>query len=99
MSNTIVPFLISSSARGDEALLTDGSTGALSDTFNLKRPAVGLLLSVAGNIKILTDEGAEQTYAGGELALGIWHPIRVKRVFSTGTALLATEFRLGFARY
>ena len=96
---SLIPFLLSSSARGDEALLTNGSTGALSDALNLKRPAVGLLLLVAGAIKILTDEDAEQTYASGELALGVWHPIRVKRVFSTGTALTSAQFRLGYARY
>lgn len=97
--STMIGFLISSSARGDEALKTDGAAGAKSDTLNLKRPAVGVLLSVAGTFKILTDEGDTQTYASGELALGVWHPIRVKRVFSTGTGLANTEFRLGYARY
>lgn len=97
--SSLIPFLLSSSARGDEALLTSGAAGALSDTLNLKRPAVGLLLIAAGAIKILTDEDAEQTYASGELALGIYHPIRVKRVFSTGTTLTSAQFRLGYARY
>lgn len=84
---------------GSEALKSDGTTNAISNTVNLKTDAVGLLLNTAGAISVMTREGRTRTFASGELALNVFHPMRIRRVFSTGTTLTATQFRLGYGRY
>lgn len=84
---------------GSEAVLNDGTVGALSDTKDLRVQAVGLLLNTAGAISVQTRSGATRTFASGELALNVWHPMRIKRVLSTGTTLTAGQFRLGYGRY
>ena len=35
----------------------------------------------------------------GELALGVWHPMKIKRVYATDTALTDAQYRLGYGRY
>lgn len=54
----------------------------LSDTADLNNVSEGILVDVAGLVKI--------TYVGGQtdttqLAAGIWHPINATRIWSTGT--------------
>lgn len=87
------------SKRGDAVKLTDGSTGAKSDTLNLKREAVGVMLRTAGSLSLVTPEGDTQSWASGELLVGQIYPMRIKRVRSTGTGLTNAQFDLFFSRY
>ena len=84
---------------GSEVQKADGTTGALSDTVDLKTHAIGLMLNTAGAIKVMTRSGAIRPIASGELALNVWHPMRIRRVYATDTTLTATQFRLGYGRY
>lgn len=44
----------------------------------------GLYIDVAGAIKYVTANG--ETVTKTNLVAGVWHPIRVTKVFATGTA-------------
>ena len=86
---------------GSVSLLSDGTTGALSDTKKLKKPAVGILFSAAasGDLKIGYPDGSTTTIVDGEVAKGVLIPMRIAQVFSTGSTLAAAGFRLAVARY
>lgn len=87
--------------RGDEALKSDDTAGAQSDTLKLKVPAVALLIdpNANGTIKVLETNGEARTFADGELTKGVWHPMAISQVFDTGTTLTNAQFRLGYTRY
>ena len=59
-----------------------------SDSAELTYVTRGLSFATAGALKVLTMGGNEVTIPSGALAAGIIHPIRVKKVFSTGTGAL-----------
>lgn len=48
-------------------------------------PFRGLMLTVAGTIKIRMRGGNDVTLLSGTLAPGVIHPVRFTRVWSTGT--------------
>lgn len=77
-------------ASGDStstASATDLVPVTKSDTVNDPGgPFRGLLITAAGTLKITTVANTDRSFASGELAAGIIHPIRFKRVWSTGTA-------------
>ena len=60
----------------------------LSNTTDEPKPFRGIFFSTEGAIKIRTDEDVDITIPTGCLVAGMIHPIRVKRVFSTGTDAL-----------
>lgn len=62
----------------DSVDLTDGSTK-------------GVLVGVTGNVKITYETGVTDTVA---LAAGVWHPMAVTRIWSTGTT--ATGIHAGY---
>lgn len=62
--------------------ITRSEPAVLSDTVNLIHHGIGLLLGVAGTVKLVTIDGYTDTLT---LASGVWHPIQVKQIFSTGT--------------
>jgi hypothetical protein len=53
--------------------------------------ARGLFVGVAGNVKITYADGTTDTLTN--LVAGVWHPMYVKRVYSTGTT--ATDIHGG----
>lgn len=66
-----------------------------SDTVNEAEPGIGILVGVAGIVKVTLLDGDEgQVY----LVAGVWHPMQVKRVWSTGTdaAVLAGLIKMGW---
>ena len=67
-----------------------------SDTDELANPGIGLMIGVGGSIKVVTTGGSTVTLPN--LAPGVWHPIAVKQVFSTGTdaAVLADTILVGW---
>ena len=72
-------------------------TVTLSDTADLAESSRGLLITTAAAIKLeLVDDpaGTATTYAAGELVVGVLHPLRVRRIWSTGTALTTAQIRL-----
>lgn len=57
-------------------------------------PARGLILATVGAVSIHDIEGTTITFASGELAVGIWHPMWIRRILDTGTT--ATSIKVGF---
>jgi hypothetical protein len=62
--------------------VTPTGASAFDDDQDLIRECL-ILLHVAGIIKVRTAEGTDVTLDG--LAVGVVHPIRIKRLWSTGT--------------
>lgn len=58
-----------------------------SDDDDLQAGLRGLYIGGAGNVSVVTPGGQTVTLTG--LAAGMWHPIRVSRVRSTGTTATA----------
>jgi hypothetical protein len=46
----------------------------------------GICFGGSGALRVLTQDGSDITIPSGVLAAGVIHPIRVKRVFATGTS-------------
>lgn len=63
-----------------------------SDTVDLTSPGRGLYVGVSGNIKIMYEDGTTDTFTN--LADGMWHPMEITRVYSTGTT--ATDIHVGW---
>jgi hypothetical protein len=57
-------------------------------------PSRGLMLAVAGAVKIITANGQTITFASGELTAGVVYPFMVTRVFATGTDTIAKVYLL-----
>ncbi len=53
------------------------------NTQNLEHPTRGIYVGVTGNLRVLTIDNYDITFVN--IAAGIIHPIRVLRVYSTGT--------------
>jgi hypothetical protein len=70
--------------------LFDYYNATKSDTVNETGKTRAILLSEEGELKVTNHEGREVTFASGELAAGIWHPMAVKRVWNTGTSATMT---------
>lgn len=60
-----------------------------SDTTNLPYVTTSLRLAAAGAVRVTLVGGATVTYPSGALAVGISHPMRVVRVWATGTTVPA----------
>lgn len=58
-----------------------------SDTTDLTQSLRGIAFSAAGTLKVKTQDGTVVTIPSGTLAPGIIHPIRIKRVYATGTTV------------
>lgn len=56
---------------------------APNDSADLSAITRGVYVGVEGDVKLTTEEGDTVTFVG--LAGGIIHPIRAKRIWSTGT--------------
>ena len=57
-----------------------------SDDTDLAQVTRGVSFVTAGDLKVLTLAGDTVTIPNGALAAGIIHGLRVRRIFSTGTA-------------
>lgn len=55
-----------------------------SDVNDLIAPTRGIYVGIAGNLRVRMVDGSDETFEN--LAAGIIHPMRVIRVFATGTA-------------
>jgi len=55
------------------------------DSTDLTVPTRGICLAAAGDLKVTTLGGDTVTFSDGSLAAGVIHPLRVRRVWSTGT--------------
>ncbi len=58
---------------------------SLSDSADLTYVTRGISFAVAGDIKVNTVGGETVVIPSGALAPGIVHPLRVSRIWSTGT--------------
>lgn len=56
-----------------------------SDTVSLPQTTRGISMATAGDLHVLTSDGTNVTIANGSLNAGIIHPLRVQKVFYTGT--------------
>lgn len=62
---------------------TNGEDVTPNDDVDLSMVSRGLYLDVAGTVRVMLEGGYITTYES--LVVGVHHPIRVKRVFETGT--------------
>lgn len=69
---------------------------ALSDTLDLVREAQGILIHAAGAVKVLTPAGTTVTLPA--LAVGVMHPCKVRRIFSTGTTVTGPNITLLYTK-
>jgi hypothetical protein len=70
---------------GSAIILADDTTGP-SDSKNLKRQACGLLLNASTAVRVTLKDMATGTYLNlTGLAVGVEHPLAIKRLWSTGT--------------
>ena len=62
----------------------DGFSITPSDGSSLSVTTRGIYVGVAGDLKVVTAGGTTLTFVG--LAAGVIHPLRVTKVFATGTS-------------
>lgn len=67
---------------GIESPATDGEAVTPSDTLDLSKVSRALYVGTGGTLKVTLASGTDLTF--GAIAAG-WHPLRVSRVWSTGT--------------
>jgi hypothetical protein len=79
LSDTFSDFPVTPSSPPD-----DGFSITPSDDTDLTIATRGIYVGVSGDLKVITLKGTTLTFVG--LAAGIIHPLRVKRVVSTGTS-------------
>lgn len=72
-----------------DALIVFPTTG---ETWKKPRPPRGFMVGDAGTVKVTLWDGSVLTFASGELALNVMHPMAVIQVWSTGTN--ATLFKV-----
>ena len=65
-------------------IIDDGVTDARSDTAELAIVTRAIYVGTSGTVKVVTAGG--DTVVLPNLAAGVWHPLRVKQVYATGTA-------------
>jgi hypothetical protein len=68
---------------GIVAPLTAAQTVSPSDSLDLDQVSRALYVGTSGNVKVTMKSGGTVTLAG--LAAGLWHPVRVSRIWATGT--------------
>ena len=72
--------------------ITHAKNAIASDTIDMPFDSRAIYVGTAGDVKLITPAGSNITLKN--LVAGIWHPIEVRRVFSTGTTAL--DIRLGW---
>lgn len=90
-------LLNSNSATSPAAPPVASGTSCLSDTLDLIKGASGIIIHASGVLKVLTAGGTTVTLPA--LAVGVVHPLRIKRVFNTTTTVTAANITLLFPRY
>lgn len=87
------------SRTADKAYVADGTLGALSDSKNLRRAALGLMIHAAGTVRVTLEEQTDGAYVDmPALAVGVVHPLAIKRLWSTGTSVAAANIQLFYAQ-
>lgn len=68
---------------GIESPATDGEAVTPSDTLDLAKVSRALYVGTGGTLKVTLASGTDLTFSA--IAAG-WHPLRVSRVWATGTS-------------
>jgi len=77
-----------------------GDTASYSSPFDdakeLKRHAIGVCVLADGNLVGVTPDGEQQTYVFGTggLALGVFHPFKLRQIRATSTTVTAANLYL-----
>lgn len=77
---------------GDMATVTPNDSNNLREVDSKPVATRGIYVGVSGDLSVVTE--AEQTITLVNVVAGVWHPIRARRIRSTGTA--ATDIVAGF---
>ncbi len=72
-----------------DALVVFPTTG---EAFKKARPPRGFMVGNSGTVRVTLWDGSTITFADGELALNVIHPMAVIQVWSTGTS--ASSFKI-----
>lgn len=86
-----ISLIVGTYVSGTNAIKTNGSTGAQSDTLDLRYPAIGLHCSAAGTVALLDGDGNSATFT---VTAGSFYPYRIRRVLDTGTSLADADMVL-----
>lgn len=78
---------------GSDAVKTDGTLGALSDSVNLRTPAVGVHALASGTLRIRDERGNTSDLTA---VAGSDYPRSILRVLATGSTLSNAQFVLLF---
>lgn len=78
--------------RGLGSPIANCATVTPNDGTDLTTSGRGLWVDVTGNVKFTTVNGDTDTLSA--VAAGVWHPIRIRRVWATGTT--ATGIHIGY---
>jgi hypothetical protein len=85
---------------GATAALSDGTIGALSDSKDLRRRAVGFIVHAAGTVRVTTEEQDDGVYTDWPApAVGILYPVTIRRLWSTGTSVAAANITLLYSKF
>jgi len=68
-----------------EGPMLGGAPITPSDSADLPRVTRGIIITVAGTLKVDLVDGSTISFLSGSLAIGVIHPLAVRRVYSTGT--------------
>ena len=87
---------------GDAVILDDDSEGsALNDSKKLGKMALAIKFATdaTGVLKVVDGMGKANTINADTYAKGVWHPIKIGQILSTGSTVTDTKFELGYVRY
>ena len=90
-----MPDLLDSFVTSASSPLNNVAVVTTNDSTDLSTVSRAIYLASAGNVSvIMARDSAPVTIAG--LAVGVWHPLRVKRVRTTGTTVTAGNILVGW---
>jgi hypothetical protein len=87
--------LFSSIVSNSSAPLTNLAVVTPDDTNDLPFTTRAIFLQAAGNVSVIMAKDSVPITISG-LAVGVWHPLRVKRVRVTGTTVSAGNLLAGW---
>ncbi len=70
----------------NEGPMLGGAPVTPSDTTDLPRVTRGIIITVLGTVKVTMADDSVISFLSGSLAIGVVHPLAVRRIWSTGTA-------------
>lgn len=88
---SVIHQIASNAMSADRALKSDDTAPAISDTLNLSRQAIGIMIHSAGAVRVTFADMRDGEYVDlPALTPGALYPFKIKRLWSTGTTVAAS---------